>query len=192
MLIERVFYPIETLGIGKRIALWTSGCSKRCPNCVSPEMWAPDPRKNIPVSQLVKAIRGIIAENQVDGLTISGGDPLEQAEEVLELIAQLHGLLPDILLYTGFTLQELQELLTAEQFRRLKANTGVLIDGRYIDALNDNRSPLIGSTNQVIHYFDESLRPEYEAWHRANKRRVQNIYWENRFLSVGIHNKEAR
>jgi len=192
MLIERLFYPIETLGIGKRIALWTCGCSKCCPKCISPEIWESDIKKDVPVPQLIKAIKKIIRENEVDGITISGGDPLEQAEEVLELISHLQEICHDILLYTGFTLPELCTVLSREQYKRLKKDIAVLIDGRYIDELNDNKSPLIGSTNQMVHFFDESLKPKYDEYCRLNERRVQNIFYDKNMISVGIHNREER
>ena len=190
MLIERVFYPVETLGVGKRIVIWTCGCSKRCPKCISPEMWETDKKKDIPVQQLLKAVCKIIKENKVDGITISGGDPLEQSEEVLELISHLHKVCPDILIYTGFTLQELHTVLSNEDYKRLVENTAVLIDGRYIDELNDNKSPLTGSTNQNIHFFDVSLKPKYDEYCCLNERHIQNIFYGRNVISVGIHNKE--
>ena len=41
--IDRIYAPVTTLGPGKRIALWTSGCSKRCEGCANPELWEARP-----------------------------------------------------------------------------------------------------------------------------------------------------
>ena len=190
MLIERVLYPVSTLGPGERIVIWTSGCSKKCPNCVSPEMWQAKTDKDMTISQLIGFIRRIVRNNQVDGITVSGGDPLEQSDELLEFISEISGDCHDILIYTGYTLAELRELWTPEKMGKLMKHTAVLIDGRYEDGLNDGLSPLIGSTNQEIHYLNEGVKPKYLEYMRLNGRQVQNVYYENKLISVGIHNKE--
>ncbi|MCL1987368.1 MAG: radical SAM protein [Firmicutes bacterium] len=192
MLIERVLYPVTSLGPGERLVIWTSGCSKGCANCISPEMWQPRTDKNIPNAQLLGFVRDVFAKNTVDGITISGGDPLEQADELLEFLVELNKIgekVSDILIYTGYTLSELQQILTAEQLEILQKNVAVLIDGKYVDELNDSQSPLIGSTNQQIHYFNAVVRPKYEIY-RQNGRQIQNFYYGDNLLSVGIHSKK--
>ena len=190
MQIERLFYPVDALGPGKRLAIWTIGCSKECSNCISRELWHPRPDKNIMLPQLINFVKKVLSENEVDGITISGGDPLEQREEFLQFISAIHPLCDDILVYTGYTLQELCVIWTENELERLKKYVSVLIDGRYVDALNDSKSPLIGSTNQEIHFFDESKRTQYEQLLLGKGRSVQNIYNGERVISIGIHNKE--
>jgi anaerobic ribonucleoside-triphosphate reductase activating protein len=192
MQIERIFYPIEALGPGNRLVIWTVGCSKRCPKCISRELWGARPDKNMPITQLINFVKNVIDKNAVDGITISGGDPLEQREELLQFISGVYPLCNDILIYTGYTLNELRENWKREDFEVLIRNTTVLIDGRYIDELNDNTTPLIGSSNQVIHFFEESKRNEYERYIGESGRIIQNIYSGTRLISVGIHNKETR
>ena len=191
MQIERILYPVETLGPGKRITIWTIGCSKMCPNCISPELWEPRKDKNIPISQLLSFVSQIMSSYEVDGITISGGDPLEQAKELLEFLDAVYPLCRDILIYTGYTLAELKKTWPRERLDKLMSRSAVLIDGRYMDELNDNAAPLRGSTNQKIHYFDKSLQSTYERCCRNCGRRVQNVYYGEKLLSVGIHNKEG-
>lgn len=190
MQVERVLYPVETLGPGKRIAIWTIGCSKRCQNCISPELWEPRYDKNIFIPQLFDFFKKVIKDNIVDGITISGGDPLEQRDEILEFIVAIYPLCQDILIYTGYTLAELQETWSTEQLAMLMSHSSVLVDGRYIEILNDNAIPLRGSTNQTIHYFDKGLQSKYEQYCDKFGRRVQNIYYGDKVISVGIINKE--
>lgn len=192
MLIERILYPVETLGPGKRITIWTIGCSKRCPNCISPELWERRKDKNIAVPQLFDFVSKVMNDHEVDGMTISGGDPLEQADELLEFLERIYPLCPDILIYTGYTLAELQKKWSQEQLNLLMNHSAVLIDGRYINALNDNKSPLKGSTNQTIYYFNKNLQSKYEQYCRDIGRHIQNIYYGEKLLSVGIFNKEEQ
>jgi anaerobic ribonucleoside-triphosphate reductase activating protein len=190
VLVERVFYPVSTLGPGERIGIWTSGCSKKCFNCISPEMWIARTDKDINVNNLINFVNEIITKNNVDGITISGGDPLEQPDDILRFVSKISRKCRDILIYTGYTLSELYELWPEEKINLLLAHTAVLIDGRYVDDLNDGRTPLIGSTNQKIHYFNPNIKPEYDEYMRLNGRQVQNVYYNKKMISIGIHNKE--
>jgi len=190
MQLARVIYPVETLGPGKRIAIWTAGCSKRCEKCINPELWNSNESREIAVLVLLKQIEQTAENNQVDGITITGGDPLEQKEALLELISNLHPVFQDILIYTGFTLDEINKEWDDLELETLHKNTGVLIDGRYSHELNDNLCPLRGSSNQEIHYFDESLQPTYEKYLCERGRCIQNFYGSTGLISVGIHNRE--
>ena len=192
MMIERILYPVSTLGPGERLTIWTSGCSKGCPGCISPEMWQPRPDKDIPHHQLVSFAKKIISQNQVDGITISGGDPLEQPSALLDFIAEVHSLCRDILIFTGYTLEEIKGIWNVEQVNRLMAHTAVLVDGKYVDGLNDGISPLRGSTNQQVNYFDENMREKYEHYMKTKSRQVQNVYYGDMLVSVGIPNKLRR
>lgn len=189
MLIDRVIFPITALGPGERIAIWTQGCSKRCRNCASRELWEKDSAKDIAVGGLIGKIAEYIGDEKVDGITITGGDPLEQPEELNVLLEGLHIFSRDILLYTGYEYGELQERLGPAYLERLRKNVSVLIDGRYVDDKNDNKSALRGSVNQNIIFFDESVRKKYERYIR-NGRQIQNVYYDKSLMSVGIHNKE--
>ena len=79
MYVDRILYPIETLGPGKRIVIWTVGCTKHCAHCANPELWDPAGRNNIAIKDLAQIIGNLCRENSVDGITFTGGDPLEQA-----------------------------------------------------------------------------------------------------------------
>lgn len=189
MLIDRVIFPITALGPGERIAIWTQGCSKRCRNCASRELWEKDGAKDIAVGRLIEKMAECIGEEKVDGITITGGDPLEQPEELSLLLEGLHRFSNDILLYTGYEYGELQERFESAYLERLRKNVSVLIDGRYMDDKNDNKSALRGSVNQNIIFFDETVREKYQRY-IANGRQIQNVYYDKSLMSVGIHNKE--
>jgi organic radical activating enzyme len=62
-------------GPGVRFVLWTQGCSKGCKECYNPETWKFE-GKDI----LVDEIFELIDSYNVDGITLTGGDPLEQED----------------------------------------------------------------------------------------------------------------
>lgn len=188
MQIDRILYPIESLGPGNRLVIWTIGCSKHCPHCANKELWGKDDDRDIPVRDLFDLILSNVDMEKVDGITFTGGDPMEQLDELLEIAEMLRQHVSDVLVYTGFTWQELMDR-EPEKIERISQLVSVLIDGRYIDELNDGKCPLRGSTNQRIHYFDPSVRSKYEKY-LAEGRKIQNIYNDNGVVSVGIHNKE--
>ena len=191
MQIERVVFPIHTLGPGKRIVIWTNGCSKRCPGCMSPELLPQRPDKDMPLPQLLSVLHELIKNNHVDGITISGGEPIEQAQELVNLISNISVHCPDILIYSGKTLDEIEKALPNNYYDALIKHTAVLIDGEYIEALNDCKSTLTGSTNQVIHFFRDDIKEKYENYIHNNHRTIQNIYYGSKLISIGLHNARS-
>ena len=167
MQIDRIYYPVTTLGYGKRIGIWTIGCSHHCYNCSNPELWDNNLAKDVDVGRLVKYIKSI---PKADGITITGGDPFEQPEELLILIKEIKKLgYEDILVYSGYTYEELVN--KGELYNDILADIGVLVDGRYIDQLNDNTS-FRGSSNQKIIVISQKLKERYidaEKWERQTQ-----------------------
>ena len=140
-------YKISSVnGPGNRFTLWTQGCSKGCSDCFNPETWSN--RENIILTPL--EIFEHIKELDIDGVTITGGDPLEQ-EDILELLMLLYtlNLSKGIILFTGYSIDEINKDFL---LRKSLSYIDVLIDGRYE---KDKRisSGLRGSENQNILYF---------------------------------------
>lgn len=103
MLLARMITPITTLGPGNRVGIWTQGCTKRCKGCMSGELQTFDQTKDIPVDLLISIIVSEARRNKCRGITISGGDPLEQSEQLYFLLKGLRSFFTDVLVYTGYT-----------------------------------------------------------------------------------------
>ena len=188
MNIARVLYPVEVLGPGKRIGIWTCGCGHACPGCSNPELWAPRAEYEISVSQLTALLDSSFRNKAVDGFVISGGDPFYQADELDILLDYLRKWNSDILVYTGFTYEELLEKKSVV-IERCLSKIGVLIDGRYIESKNTN-VPLSGSSNQNVLFLQSHLQEKYEAYMVQQKNQIQNFSVRNGIVSVGIHNPD--
>lgn len=189
MYIDRILAPIETLGPGKRLVIWTKGCTKHCKKCANPELWPIEGARDYPVDLIFNIVKKICIKEQIEGITISGGDPLEQKRECLLLLQKLRPLCEDIIVYTGYTYAELEKTWQTDELEILQQKVSVLIDGPYIDALNDGKVMLRGSTNQKLIFFDQKLIPIYEEYF-SKGRTIQNVYMGDQLISVGIHNRK--
>ena len=141
-------------GPGLRFVLWTQGCLKGCKNCFNPETWSTDTYKELSPTQIFELIKNF----RLEGVTISGGDPLEQEEELLELLFLLKEIkLPKgIILFTGFSRNEIRENPIRE---KCLSYIDVLIDGRYEEELKTDSS-LRGSSNQEFYFFSDKISRE--------------------------------
>ncbi|MEC4272880.1 4Fe-4S single cluster domain-containing protein [Adlercreutzia sp. R25] len=108
MRIDRLYHPVTTLGPGARVAVWASGCSKHCPGCANPELWGPRPEADLPPARVAAILNELAARTGCHRITFTGGDPLEQASELAQVLEAIRPAFDDILVYTGFTLEELR------------------------------------------------------------------------------------
>ena len=138
-------------GPGNRFVLWTQGCSKGCSECFNPETWSNNIFKEYSPRQIFELIKNF----EVDGVTISGGDPLEQEDELLELLMLLSTmrLRKGVILFSGFTRAEISSNFIREQCLKY---IDVLIDGRYEKNLKVDFS-LRGSSNQDFYFFSNKI-----------------------------------
>ncbi|XEY13841.1 4Fe-4S cluster-binding domain-containing protein [Fervidobacterium thailandense] len=125
---------------------------------------------------------------KADGLTISGGEPFEQFPELLHLLNLARCVeFRDILVYTGYTIKELEELFS-EKFKLVKELVSAIVDGPYIQEL---KTDLIwkGSDNQQLHIFDSNpeIVTRYERFKEQKKdKHLQMVMrWDNVFI-IGI------
>ncbi|MGI6500031.1 MAG: 4Fe-4S single cluster domain-containing protein [Anaerostipes sp.] len=184
MFIDRILYPVTALGPGKRIALWTVGCHRKCERCSNPELWNTYKEQEICPKQVADYINQICNRNlnDVDGITITGGEPFNQAGELVEVLKHLNRDI-DVLVFTGYRLEDLQH---DEEKKTLLEYVDVLIDGEYRYQLNDGTSALRGSINQEILFLKGKKSQEYEIYLNQG-RQIQNVIYDYKTMSIGIH-----
>lgn len=188
MLIARIVSPVHSLGPGDRVCLWTQGCKKRCKGCISPEL-QPYSGNEIDEDVLAKILIQVARKNNCTGITISGGDPLEQSQALLKLLTLLRNEFDDILVYTGFELQDIQDGLVGIEAKKCLDYLDVLIDGKYIDELNYKDCVLRGSSNQNIHFITKGLAPIYAEYMKQGRILESFVHNQNTIVT-GIFNKE--
>jgi anaerobic ribonucleoside-triphosphate reductase activating protein len=140
-------------GPGKRAVVWVQGCTLNCAACFNPQTHPAFAGKNWPVDRLVKSILG--RENVIEGITISGGEPLQQLLPLINLTRKVkdHSNL-SILVFSGFSLEEIQRIPSAHS---LLECVDVLIAGRYL-ANKRCATGLIGSSNKTILFLTERYK----------------------------------
>ena len=179
MKVGRILSPVHSLGPGERICIWTKGCSKKCISCISPEL-QDSFGTEIDETALYELIKQIANKNSCTGLTVSGGDPFEQADSLLKLLKRTRDIFDDILVYTGFVLDEILKGCVGDSGIKCLDYIDVLIDGRYIKELNRPDCILRGSSNQIIYYLNADKKPAYEEYMK-----------KGRIIETFVHNDET-
>lgn len=180
--LNRIYFPVTTLGYGRRIGVWVQGCSRACKGCMSPEM-QPREGAELPVEDVLKQLP---ADLEADGLTISGGEPFDQPAAVAAIVRwfrQHYG--DDVLIYTGCQLEELEKR-EDPHVRWLLENIAALVDGPYVEELNTGRG-LRGSENQRLHVFRHA--PRYADF-LEQPRAMQCVDEQGSLFFIGVAPKQ--
>lgn len=145
------------LGPGRRFALWVQGCPFRCKGCLAPQ-WIPFTRANI--LDIEHLARQIVLQEGLDGISISGGEPMVQAGELADLLTLVRAERPafNVIVFSGFRIEQLHW----PEAQRLLAAADLLVDGLYQQKRNDGQG-LRGSSNQRFHFLTGRLLPFRDA-----------------------------
>jgi anaerobic ribonucleoside-triphosphate reductase activating protein len=140
-------------GPGARAVLWTQGCSLSCPGCFNPDTHPVAGGEAVPVDELFARLAVL---DGVEGLTVSGGEPLQQRPALLALLRRVRRETPlSVLVFTGYSWDEVQRLPGAAD---LPACIDVLIAGRYEEGRRLARD-LRGSANKTVHFLTGRYAP---------------------------------
>ncbi len=166
-LLLKLGHPLESLratlhnGPGWRIGLWTQGCRLRCTEtCLNPHFLDTEGGYTYTTEEIENRLRQIVhlASEPVEGISILGGEPTEQAEALLPLLETVLDLGLSSMVYTGYTLKYLKKQNKPEVMAMLSL-TDLLVDGPFISALYDDTLPWRGSSNQQIHCLSNRYTP---------------------------------
>ena len=132
-------------GPGLRAVVWFQGCTLGCPGCFNPGTHDQEVGMETDTAEL--AAEWLRRQREIDGISISGGEPFQQPEALLDLLTRLDGSGLSRLVFSGYTLKEIeaQPLGLA-----ILSHLDVLIAGRYVQSRHDGQG-LLGSSNQRIH-----------------------------------------
>ena len=156
--LSRLHYPVRALGPGKRIGLWVQGCSIRCRGCISADTWRQGTGR-IAVGSVIERLA--VWANESDGLTVSGGEPLDQPEALAEVLRGWRQLASrSVLVFTGYNWSTAQRWFSAHP-----GLADAVIAGPYDPAAGQTIA-LRGSDNQTLHILTPLGEP-FRAYERA-------------------------
>lgn len=148
MNISGISYPDVNNGLGCRVTLWVAGCSHHCKGCQNKETWDKKSGRIFSKEDKEKLFE-ILSKPYIKGLTLSGGDPLDSFDEVLQVVKEIRetfGLTKDIWLYTGYTLEQINN----SEKKEILPYINYLVDGLFELDKRDITLKFRGSTSQII------------------------------------------
>ena len=135
-------------GPGIRMVLFAQGCKHQCQGCHNPETHSFS-------GGTLHSMEGILAQIRknplLDGVTLSGGEPFEQAELFADLAVEVKKMGLNIMTYTGYTLETIRENPRRKDgWEKLIENTDILVDGRFDLQKRNILLKFRGSENQRV------------------------------------------
>lgn len=136
-----------TDGVGIRYTVFTQGCKHNCSGCHNTQTHSFTGGSLYDINDIIDDIK---EHDYLDGVTLSGGDPLFQAKECAELAKRIKEETSlNIWCYTGFRIEDLMASRDTDVHKLLKY-VDVMVDGKFELENKDLRLRFRGSSNQRI------------------------------------------
>ena len=142
-------------GPGIRFTVFTQGCHHNCPGCQNPQTHDFEGGHFIEREAIITMIK----ENPLlDGVTFSGGDPMDQAAALVPLAREIKERGLNLVIFTGYTYEQLMKLTPEKpELFELLSFADILIDGPFVMAKKSLDIKFRGSWNQRIIDVQKSL-----------------------------------
>jgi len=153
-------FPTTVNGPGNRYLIHLQFCPLGCPGCINPESWSSKIKKLVNVEDLADKI----VSHNPDGLSISGGEPFEQRQSLLEFLKYIHknGKCPfpkGILIFSGYTQSELEKM---KEYEEIMQYVDCVVSGRF-QIENRIYDSLLSSSNQTFIWGARGLIKEEDV-----------------------------
>lgn len=176
--LNKIQYPVYNLGPGRRLAIWTQGCTIRCPGCINPELWDGSGGSAVSLAGLAAEI--VSLSRDYDGITVTGGEPFDQYEALVAFCTLVNRKTRlDIRVYTGYRFEDLFDKYPDRLFEEVIDH---LVDGPFI-AEQQHDNPLTGSANQRILHLTSDPDQHVKA---CGKRSLSYGFFNRKLFMAGI------
>ena len=166
MLVHAIMPASRANGPGLRCVVFAQGCNLGCPGCWN--SWGHTFRgTEFAVEKILAEVVNRHRQHSFDGVTFSGGEPMQQAEDLDMLLQGLRSALPrlSIGMFTGYSEEELEtgRFFTrhgVDQERRralwrsIRSHLDFAVMGRY-ERLQPSDAPMRTSANQALRLFSD-------------------------------------
>ena len=143
----RIYHHSTVDGPGRRSVIQFAGCSILCAGCYIPETHLRENGRLVSITEIISEVDKTSGEH--DGVTILGGEPFDQPESLQILVEKLKAKGYHLVLYSGYTVENLLER-ESESVNRILAKTDLLIDGAFVRELAERAGEYRGSSNQRL------------------------------------------
>lgn len=153
-------------GPGNRAVLWFQGCSLACKGCWNPDTHAFNTKSDVSIGEIQNWVKGL---KDVEGITFSGGEPMQQAPYLYSLVAWIRENRTDLTIgmYTGYSKKELENGTfkwksaydadwvrgSKQLWHEIKKHLDFAVVGRYVESMACHDEPLRGSRNQEVLFY---------------------------------------
>lgn len=135
-------------GPGLRLTVFAQGCPHGCPGCHNPQTHDPSGGYDSEPEPILAALD---ANPLLRGVTLSGGEPVDQAEAMLALARAVRERGRDVVMFTGYPFERLLEMgRERPAVAALLAQCCLLVDGPFVEAQRDLTLRFRGSRNQRL------------------------------------------
>ena len=153
-------------GPGLRYAIWVQGCSLRCLGCCNPQMFSSIKTNWLDIEDILEDIRRAQKNNSaLEGISILGGEPVEQPDGLFELCRDVQMKLGlSVMVFTGYLFENLILDPTKNSFL---SHCDILVDGPFDKNLLEQegrKRKWIGSQNQNIHILSDTYPHLQNNW----------------------------
>ena len=143
-------------GPGIRFVVFVQGCPHHCPGCHNPDSLPFDRGSQVGADELIAKIE---SNPMISGVTLSGGEPFEQADGLVQLAKAVKAMGLELAAYTGYTFEALWvRSMTDSGVASLLHTADILVDGPYIAAQRSLSLRFRGSRNQRIIHLPSSRK----------------------------------
>lgn len=138
-------------GPGIRLTVFFQGCLHNCDGCHNPTTHDINGGYLVSVDEIISKI---LSNPLLSGVTFSGGEPLLQIDNCINLAKKIKEMNLNIILYTGYNFEEIIKLQNGKELLKY---IDYVIDGKYIKEKRSLELKYRGSSNQRIINVNRTL-----------------------------------
>lgn len=185
--INRIVKRTKVEGFGARYCIWVQGCSIRCPGCKNQHMWSFEGGKELEIESMIRDIK---LQTGLEGITMMGGEPLDQKKSVAEILKIVKGIGLSTIVFTGYSYEGLVYKADTD-IRQILKYTDLLIDGPFRQEEIDFSKPWIGSKNQRYLFLSDRYH-ETDLYGRKYENKFDvRIYPDGKIMVNGMGDLDA-
>ncbi len=158
----------KTEGPFNRCCIWFQGCNINCKGCCNKDLQPLIPNHIVTLSELVDIVKETKNKFDIEGITLSGGEPSLQIG-LKYFNNEIHKLGLGIIMFSGRNKKNLD--------KELVDSVDLLIDGPFMESMLDTDRVLLGSTNKNLSFITSRYKKYKEYFY--NKESIEEITVED-------------